>query len=140
MKKKHRLEDVPLNVIPYYDDFEELEESKTSVYFGDPLAMKHLMNTQEIERKFDFRSMKFDEQTSRLYLTKQFDNSEDETKFKSKLKDFILSFVKEEVKIPGAVFKEIREKIESKRDEFEADKVGFKFDGSQVTLVGKKKS
>ena len=138
MKKKHSLEDVPLNVIPYYDDFEELEESKTSVYFGDPLVMKHLMNTQEIERKFDFRSMKFDEQTSRLYLTKQFDNSEDETKFKSKLKDFILSFVKEEVKIPGAVFKEIREKIESKRDEFEADKVGFKFDGFQVTLVGKK--
>ena len=144
MKKKHTLKEVPLTVIPYYDDFKELEEKKTKTteYSGDcsvdPLVMNYIMNTQKIEKKFDFKSMKFDEQASRFYFTKQFDDPKDSTVFKNELKDFLQSFVKEEVKFPRTVFKKVKEEIESKRDEFEAGKVEFKFDCSRVTLVGKK--
>ena len=144
VKKKHTLKDVPLTVIPYYDDFEELEEKKTKTfdcsgdYFVDPIVMDYIMNTQEIEKKFDFKSMKFDEQTSRFHFKKQFKDANEATVFTNKLKDFLQSFVKEEVKVPKTLFKKVKEEIESKRDEFEADKVEFKFDGSRVTLVGKK--
>ena len=144
VKKKHTFNDIPLTVIPYYDDFEELEEkrTKTSDYSGDycvdPIVMDYIMNTQEIEKKFDFKSMEFDEQASQFCFTKQFDDPKDATVFTNKLKDFLQSFVKEEVKVPKTVFKKVKEEIESKRDEFEADNVEFKFDGSRVTLVGKK--
>ena len=144
VKKKHTLRDIPLTVIPYYDDFEELEEkkTKTSDYSGhypvDPVVMDYIINTQEIEKKFDFKSMQFDEQTSRFHFKKQYKDTNETTVFINKLKDFLQSFVKEEVKVPKTVFKKIKEEIESKRDEFEADKVEFKFDGSRVTLVGKK--
>ena len=49
------------------------------------------------------------------------------------------SFVREEVKIPkGAVFERVKEAIEGKRDEFDADVVEFNFDGSRVIFVGKR--
>ena len=142
MKKEHTLKDAVLTVIPYYDDFEELEEKKTKTtdfsgdYSVDPLIMDYIMNTQEIEKKFDFKSMKFEK--SQFYFTKQFDDPNDATVFKNKLKDFLQSFVKEEVKVVKDLFKKVKEEIESKRDEFEADKVEFKFDGLRVILVGKK--
>ena len=144
MKKKHTMKDVSLTVIPYYDDFEEIEEKKTKTtdysgnYSVDPLVMDYIMNTQEFYKKFDFKSVKFDEHASRFYCTKQFDYPNDAKVFKNKLEDFLRSFIKEEVKIVKDLFKEVKEEIESKRDEFEADKVEFKFDGSRVTLVGKK--
>ena len=146
MKKEHELKDAVLTVIPYYDDFEELEEKKTKTtdYSGDysvaPLIMDYIINTQEFYKKFDFKSMKFDVQASRFYFTKQFDDPNDATVFKNKIKDFLESFVKEEVKIVKDFFKKVKEEIESKRDEFEADKVEFKFDGFRVILVGKMKT
>ena len=100
--------------------------------------MYYMLNTQEIDKKFDFKSMKLDARTSRFHFTKQFDDPKDATVFKNKLKDFLQSFVKEEVKIPEIVFERIKEAIENKRDEFEADKVDFQFDGSRVTVVGKR--
>ena len=142
VKKEHELKDAVLTVIPYYDDFEELEEKKTKTtdfsgdYSVDPLIMDYIMNTQEIDKTFDFKSMKFE--GSQFYFTKQFDDPNDATVFKNKIKDFLESFVKEEVKIGKDFFKKVKEEIESKRDEFEADKVEFKFDGFRVTLVGKK--
>ena len=144
VKKKHTFKDIPLTVIPYYDEFKELEEKKSKTidcsgdYSVDPLVMDYIMNTQEIEKKFDFKSMKFNKQASRFHFTKQFDDPKEATVFKNKLTDFMQSFVKEEVKIVKDLFKNVKEEIESKRDEFETDNVGLKFDGSRVTLVGKK--
>ena len=146
MKKEHALKDVPLTVIPHYDDFEELKETKTktSDYSGDHLldsrVMYYIKKTQKIDEKFDFKTMKFDEEASRFYFTKQFDDPKDATEFKNKLKEFLQSFVKEELRIPKTVFEKVKEDIKSKRDEFEADKVDFHFDGLQVILVGKKEN
>ena len=138
VKKKHTFRDVPLTVIPYYHDFEELS-LYSGDYFVDPLIIQYIMETQEIDKKFDFEFVKFDEQASRFYFTKQFNDPKDATEFKNKLKDFLQSFVKEELKIPKTVFEEVKGEIESKRSKFEADKVKFQFDGFQVTLVGKEK-
>ena len=144
VKKKHTLNDVPLTVIPYYDDFEEIQESKTKTsdfsidHRLDPQVMYYMMNTQEIDKKFDFETMKFDEGESRFYYTKQFDDPKDATEFKNKLSSFFILFDKDEVKIPESVFEKVKEAIESQRNEYEADKVEFKFDGLRVTLVGKK--
>ncbi len=144
MKQKHKLKEAPLTVIPYYDDFEELQESKTKAsdysgdYLLDPQVMNYIMNKQEIEKKFDFKTMKFDGRTSRFHFTKQFKDPKDTTEFKNKLKDFLHSFVKEEVKIVKGIFEKVKKAIEGKRDEFEAEKVDFSFDGLRVILVGKK--
>ena len=146
VKQKHAIRDVALTLIPYYDDFQELQENqtKTSVYSGDypvdPLVMRYIMNTQEMDKKFDFESINFDQQTSRFYFLKQFGDPKDATLFKYELKDFLQSFVKEEIKIPEAIFNTVKEEIESKRDEFEADKVEFMLDGLRVSLVGKKEN
>ncbi len=144
MKQKHTLRDVPLTVIPYYDDFEELQESKTKAadysgdYLLDPQVMDYIMNKEEIEKKFDFKTMKFDEKTSRFHFSKQFEDPKDATEFENRLKDFLHAFVKEEVKIVKGIFEKVKEAIEGKRDEFEAEKVDFSFDGLCVILVGKK--
>ena len=144
VKNHHTLKKVPLTLIPYYDDFEELQETKTkaSDYFGDHLLdrelMYYIMSTQEIDKKFDFKTFKFDEETSRFYFTKQFDDPKYAIVFKNKVKDFFLMFDKDDVKIPKYAFDKVKEEIESKRDEFEEDKVEFNFGGSRVTLVGKK--
>lgn len=142
VKKEHTLKDALLTVIPYYDDFEELQESKTfddsDDYPVDPLIMDYIIDTQEIDKKFDFKSRNFDTQTSRFHFTKEFDDPKDATEFKTKLKDFLLQFVKEEVKILKNIFEKVRREIESKRDEFEADEVHFRFGDLRVTLVGKK--
>ena len=135
---------IDATVIPYNDDFEELQESKTQAsdysgdYFLDPIIMHHIMSTQEFYKTFDFKSVKFDDQASRFHFTKQFDDPKDATVFKNKLNDFLRSFVKEEVKIPENVFERVKEAIENKRDEFEADKVDFQFDGFRVTFIGKR--
>ena len=144
VKKNLKLNEVPLTVIPYYDDFEELQESKSKTfddsgdYPVDPLVMDYIISTQEIDKKFDFKSRNFDTQTSRFHFTKEFDDPKDATEFKTKLKDFLLQFVKEEVKILKNIFKKVKEEIESKRDEFEDDEVHFRFDDLRVTLVGKR--
>ena len=142
VKQNHTFRDVSLTVIPYYDDFEEREEKKTKTfdysgdYSVDPLIMDYIMNTQEFDKKFEFKSMNFE--GFQFHFTKQFDDPNDPKVFKNKLKDFLQSFVKEEVKVVKDLFKKVKEEIESKRDEFEADKVEFRFDGLRVTLVGKK--
>ena len=147
MKKKGiTLNEVFLTVIPCYDDFEELQEikTKTSDYSGDcpvdPVVMDYIMKTQGINEKFEFKSSEFDTETSRFHFTKEFEDPNDAKVFKTKVKDFLLQFVKEEVKVAkdSSIFEKVREKIESKDDEFETDKVQFRFDVSSVTLVGKK--
>ena len=129
-------------VISYYYDFKELEEKNPKVfdfsgdYSVDPLVMKYILNTQEIDKKFEFKSMKCE--ISRFQFTKQLDDLKDAIEFKNKLEDFFLMFDKDEVRIPRAAFDKVKEEIERKRDEFEKDKVEFNFDGSRVILVGKK--
>ena len=54
------------------------------------------------------------------------------------MKEFFHSFVKEDVKIPKVVFEQVKEAIEGKRNEFEAEKVDFKFDGFRAIFVGKR--
>jgi hypothetical protein len=82
--------------------------------------------------------MKYDKETSRFHFTKDFDDPKLATEFENKLKEFLNSFGKEDVKIPKAVFEKVKEAIEGKRDEFEAEKVDFKFEGSRVIFVGKR--
>jgi hypothetical protein len=143
VKKEHRFKGVSLNVIPYYDDFEELQEITTktmefsATYHIDPLVMDYIFIKQEIENKFDFRSMKYDKDTSRFHFRKDFDDPKLAQAFDNKLKEFLHSFVKEEVKIPKAVYEKVKEAIEEKRDEFEAEKIDFSFDGYRVTFIGK---
>ena len=97
------------------------------------------MNTLEVNNIFDFESMKYDKEASRFYIKKQFDDPEDAVKFKDKFQDFLHSLGKDEVKIPEALLEKVKEEIESKRNEFEAHKVNFSFDGVRVFLVGKEK-
>ena len=142
MKNEHVFHEVPLTVIPYYDDFDELQEitTKTTEFCGDyhlePLIMDYIMNHQEIETKFNFKSMKYDNST--FHFTKEFDDSKLAQEFKNKLKEFLHSFVKEEVKIPKPVFEKVKEAIEEKKAEFETEKVNFSFDGYRVIFIGKK--
>jgi hypothetical protein len=146
VKRKYRIKHVPLTVIPYYDDFEELQESetktKTAYYSGeyhvDPTAMYYVMNEEEIKKTFDFNTMKFDEESSQLYFTKQIDNPKDVTEFLSKLEEYLHSFVKEVVQIPQSIFVKVQEEIKAKRDEFAAEEVDFRFEDFGVVLVGKR--
>ena len=96
------------------------------------------MSKQQIEKKFDFKTMKFDEDTSQLHFTQQFDDPKDAREFERKLKEYLDSFVKEEVRIPKGVFEKVKEGIEGKRDEYEAEKVDFSFKDLRVILVGKR--
>jgi hypothetical protein len=131
-------------VIPYYDDFEELQEITTKItefsatYPIDPLVMDYIFFKQGIENKFDFKTMKYDKETSLFHFTKDFDDPKLAQEFENKLKEFLHSFVKDEVRIAKTVFGKVKEVIEKKRGEFEAKKVNFSFDGYRVTLVGKK--
>jgi hypothetical protein len=100
--------------------------------------MDYIYDKQEIENKFDFKSMKYDKQTSRFYFTKEFDDPKLSREFENKLKEFFHSFGKENIEIPKAVFEQVKEAIEGKRDEFEAQKVEFKFEGFRVIFVGKR--
>ena len=126
-----------ITVIPYYDHFEELGENmnNTFEYTGDYLLdlqiMYYIMETQELNKIFDFRSITFDEE--QFHFTKQFDGLKNAIKFKTKLNDFLLSFVKERIEIPEPVYEKVKKDIESTRD-----KLNFNFDGFRVTLVGKK--
>ncbi|XP_028411312.1 uncharacterized protein LOC114533887 isoform X2 [Dendronephthya gigantea] len=146
VKKSHKISDVSLTVIPYYDEFEELQkakEVKKSEFSGDyhvePLVMDYIFNHQESERiKFNFKSMKYDQAKSTLHFTKDFDDPKLATEFQNKLKEFLHLFSKEEVKIPKNILNKVKETIESKRDEFDADEVDFIFDKSNVSFVGKK--
>ena len=144
VKKEHTFKGVSLNVIPYYDDFEELQEitTKTTEFSGshpiDPLVMDYIMNHQGIESKFNLKGMKYDEQTSRLHFAKDFDDPKLAQEFENKLKEFLSTFVKDEVKIPKSVFAKVKEAIEDRKAELEAEKVEFSFDSYHVTLVGKK--
>ena len=143
VKQTHTLKNIPLVVIPYYDDFEEVQESTTKPeysgeYHLDPTVMYYIMNKQEIEVKFDFKTMRFDENTSQLHFTKQLDDRKDATEFKNELKEYLHSFVKEEVRIPIGVFETVKKAIEGKRDEYEAEKVDLSFKDLRVILVGKR--
>ena len=96
------------------------------------------MNHLRIEEQFDLKKVKFDASSSRFYFTKEFEDcEEDATEFEKKLKEFFHLFVKEEMNIQKTVFEQVKEAIEGKRDEFEAEKVDFKFDGFRVIFVGK---
>jgi hypothetical protein len=100
--------------------------------------MDYIFIKQAIEIKFDFKSMKYDKETSRFHFTKELDDPKLAIEFENKLKEFLYSFVKDEVRIAKTVFGKVKEAIEKKHDEFEGDKVDFSFDGYRVTLVGKK--
>ena len=144
MKKKHTFRDVPLTVIPYYDDFEELEEKRTKTfdysgdYSIDPLVMDYVVKTQELDKKFHLNSMKFDKQTSRFHYTKEFDDPKDAAEFRTELRDYLQSFVRKEVKIPNAIFEKVKETVERERDKFEG--VDYSFYGTHVYFVGEKKN
>ena len=144
VKKEHKFEGVLVTVTPYYDDFEELQEITTkttefsSGYNIEPLVMDYLLNKQKIETKFDFKSMKYNEEKSRFHFTKDFEDPNRAQEFENKLKEFLHSFVKEEVKIPKAVFEKVKESLEGKKAEFKAIQVDFRFDGYRVILIGKK--
>ena len=131
-------------MIPYYDDFEELQEitTKTTEFSRshpiDPLVMDYIMNHQGIESKFKLKGMKYVKETAQLYFTKDFDDAKLAQEFENKLKEFLSTFVKDEVKIPRPVFKKVKEAIEEKKAELEAKKVDFSFDGYRVTFIGKK--
>ena len=130
-------------MIPYYDDFEELEEFTTKGtevsgdYLIDPSVMEYILNFQNIDTKFNFKSMKYDKEASRLYFTSDFDDPNSAQEFENQLKEFLFSFVKREVKIPNAFFGKVKEEIEDKDDEFRTDLVNFCFDRSSVFFVGK---
>ena len=145
VKKEHTFKGVSLAVIPYYDDFEELQEittTQTTEFSGshsiDPLLMGYVMNHQGIESKFKLKGMKYVKETARLYFTKDFHDLKLAQEFENKLKEFLSTFVKDEVKIPRPVFKKVKEAIEEKKAELEAKKVDFSFDGYRVTFIGKK--
>ena len=144
MKNEHVFQEVHLTVIPYYDEFDELPEItiKTTEFCGDyhlgPLVMDYIMNHHEIKTQFKFKSMKYDKGNSTFHFTKEFDDSKLAQEFKNELKEFLHSFVKEEVKIPEAVFEKVKEAIEERKVEFEGKKVDFSFDGYRVTFIGKK--
>jgi hypothetical protein len=144
VKNEHVFQEVPLTVIPYYDEFDELPEitTKTTEFCGDyhlgPLVMDYIMNHHEIKTQFKFKSMKYDKGNSTFHFTKEFDDSKLAQEFKNELKEFLHSFVKEEVKIPEAVFEKVKEAIEERKVEFEGKKVDFSFDGYRVTFIGKK--
>ena len=144
MKNEHVFQEVPLTVIPYYDEFDELQEitTKTTEFCGDyhreALVMDYIMNHHKIETKFDFKSIKYDKANSTFHFTKDFDDPKLAQEFDNKLKVFLHSFVKEDVKIPKAVYEKVKEAIERKKAEFEAEKIDFSFDGYRVTFIGKK--
>ena len=144
VKETHSLKNVPLTVIPCCGDF-ELQTSMTTTKLEysakhrlDPTVMHYIINKQEIEKKFDFKTIRFDENTSQLYFTKEFDDPKDATEFEKKLNDYLDSFVTEEIKIPKGVFEKVQEAIEGKRDEFKTEEIEFSFEGLNVTLVGKR--
>ncbi|CAB4021318.1 poly [ADP-ribose] polymerase 14-like, partial [Paramuricea clavata] len=142
VKNEHIFQKLPLTVIPYYDEFDELQEitTKTTEFCGDyhlePFIMDYIINHQEIETKFNFKSMKYDNST--FHFTKEFDDSKLAQEFKNELKEFLHSFVKDEVKIPKPVFEKVKEAIGEKKAEFKAEKVDFSFEGHRVTFIGKK--
>ena len=145
MKKEHKFENISLTVIPYYEDFEELQKTTTKFtefqwdYHLDHLLMDYILNHEGIESKFDLKGMKYDKEASRFYVTKDFDDPKLATEFENKLKEFLRSFVKEDVKIPkGEVFDKVKKAIEDERNEFNAAVVDVSFDGSRVIFVGKK--
>ncbi|CAB3992453.1 poly [ADP-ribose] polymerase 14-like isoform X2 [Paramuricea clavata] len=144
VKKDHKFKDVPLTVIPYYDDFEELQEIATKItvlsgnYHIDPLIMNYLFIKHEIQNIFDFATMKYNQETSRFDFTKEFDDPKLAQEFENKLKEFVYSFIKDEVRIPKTVFETVKEAIEEKKAEFEAEKINFSFDGYRVIFIGKK--
>jgi hypothetical protein len=110
----------------------------SGAYPIDPLVMDYIFIKQAIEIKFDFKSMKYDKETSRFYVTKDFSDPKLAQEFDNKLKEFLHSFVIDEVRIAKTVFGKVKEAMEKKRGEFEAKKVDFSFDDYRVTLVGKK--
>ena len=145
MKKEHKFENISLTVIPYHEDFEELQKTTTKItefqwdYHLDHLLMDYILNHEGIESKFDLKGMKYDKEASRFYVTKDFDDPKLATEFENKLKGFLRSFVKEDVKIPkGEVFDKVKKAIKDERDEFNAAVVDLSFDGSRVIFVGKK--
>jgi hypothetical protein len=144
VKKEHKFKSVPLTVIPYYDDFEELQEvaTKTTEFSGaypvDLDVMNYILNHEKIEHKFDLKGMKYDEQAKRMHFTKELDDPKSTQEFENKLKEFLYSFVKEEVKIPKGVFEKVKTAIEGKKAELEAEKVECSFKSYRVTFVGKK--
>ena len=144
MKQSHKIKSACLTVIPYDDEFEELQkEVKKSEFSGDyhvePLVMDYIFNHQEIEKeKFNFKSMQYDQAKSSFHFTKDINDPKLATEFQTRLSGFLLSFGKEELKIPKNILQKVKETIKSQRDEFDADAVDFIFDKSNVTFVGKK--
>ena len=131
-------------MIPYYDDFEELEEitTKTTEFSGaypiDPQVMEYMKKHEQIDNKFDLKEMKYDRVTARMHFTKDFDDPKLAQEFENKMKEFLYSFVKEEVKIPKNVFEKVKKAIQGKKIEFETEKVECSFKNYRVSFVGKK--
>ena len=116
--------------------------TKTTELSGDyviePSVMEYILNFQNIDSKFNLKSMKYDEETSRFYFTKDFDDPSLLQDFEKKLKQFLHSFAKREVKIPSAFFEKVKEEIKGNSYQFGTDLVDFSFNRSSVIFAGKK--
>ncbi|XP_028391015.1 protein mono-ADP-ribosyltransferase PARP14-like [Dendronephthya gigantea] len=148
VKREHRLNEVCLAVIPYYDDFEErpkvpLTFDFSSNYRVKPSVMDYIKNNKEIEKKkFDLKSTEYDEEKSIFHFTKEFDDHDLAKKFEALLHEFLDTFDKDEIRIPKPHWKKVKETIEGKREEFDDAAVDLIFDNDNYSLsfVGKKRS
>ena len=144
-QQPHRIKGFPILVIPHYEGFERLEQTPieatemSAVYIVEAAIMRHIFQEDEFPKKFNFQTMKYNHLTSRFSFTKRFNDLEHAKTFDGELEQFFCSIVKETLKIPEAVCEKVKDAVESKRQEFEAVKVEFSFDGFWVILVGEKK-
>ena len=100
--------------------------------------MEYMKKYEQMDNKFDLKEIKYDQDAARMHFTKDFDDPKLAQEFENKMKEFLYSFVKEEVKIPKDVFEKVKEAIEGKKAEFEMDKVECSFKNYRVSFVGKK--
>ena len=145
VKKEHSFKNFPLTVIPYYEGFNELQEiaNRTTEFSSDfhlePFIMDYIRNQENIKDRFDLKTIKYDQGNSTLHITKEFDDLMMTQEFKNELNEFFNVFVKDDVKIPKVFFKNVKETVEKdERLESNAAKIYFDFNGSRVTLVGRK--
>ncbi|XP_028405587.1 uncharacterized protein LOC114528176 isoform X2 [Dendronephthya gigantea] len=141
VKKEHKLRSVKLTVYPYYDDFEEEVKIKTveSTFICqlDSRVMDYILRHGEIEM-FSFKSIEYDKVNSRIYYTKDFDNSIRAKEFEEKVSGFFSMFNVEEVKIPTVIFEKVQGAIQDKCEGFNVKKIDCCFEDRHVTFVGKK--
>ena len=134
-----KLEGKILNVsIELKSNYQEsfLDKTHSGECQVEPPIMDYIMNLHKIETEFGFKSIEYDRANSVLHFTKDFHDVQEANEFKDKLREFLKSFSKDDVRIPKVIFQKLKEAIENERDKF--GKVKFVFVGLRISLVGKK--